>query len=97
MARGKQTYRTRSSFFFCAIPIPDLRYGRVLIVEAIASCRATGKLFDSHNGVEARKKVVVQELSTWDSSNQAVFLSAAPVAEDFRNRPGEIRPFSLVM
>ena len=47
------------------------------LVEAIASGRSTGKVFDSLNEVEARKKVVVQELSTRDSLDQIVSLDAS--------------------
>lgn len=47
------------------------------LVEAIASGRSTGKVFDSLNKVEARKKVVVQELSTRDSLDQIVSLDAS--------------------
>ena len=60
------------------------------LVEAIACGRSTDKVFDSLNEVEARKKVVVQELSTWDSLNQVVSLDAKRLAKDLRSRLGDI-------
>lgn len=60
------------------------------LVEAIASCRSTGKVFDSLNEVEARKKVVVQELSTRDSLDQIVSLDAKRLTKDLRSRLGDI-------
>ena len=59
------------------------------LVQAIASGRSTGKVFDSLNEVEARKKVVVQELSTRDSLDQVVSLDAKRFAKDLRSRLGE--------
>ena len=60
------------------------------LVEAIASGRSTGKVFDSLNEVEARRKVVVQELSTRDSLDQTVSLDAKRLTKDLRSRLGDI-------
>ena len=60
------------------------------LVQAIASGRSTGKVFDSLNEVEARKKVVVQELSTRDSLDQVVSLDAKRLAKDLRSHLGDI-------
>jgi site-specific DNA recombinase len=60
------------------------------LVEAIASGKSTDKVFDSLNEVEARKKVVVQELSTFDRLNQVVSLDAQRLAKDLRSRLGDL-------
>jgi site-specific DNA recombinase len=60
------------------------------LVEAIASGRSTDKVFDSLNEVEARKKVVVQELSRLDSHNQVVSLDAKRLAKDLRSCLGDL-------
>ena len=60
------------------------------LVEAIANGRSTHAVFDSLNEVEARKKVVVQELSMRDSLDQVVSLDAKRLAKDLRSRLGDI-------
>ena len=60
------------------------------LVEAVASGRSTDKVFDSLNEVEARKKVVVKELSTLDSLNEVVSLDAQRLAKDLRSRLGDL-------
>ena len=46
------------------------------VLDERATGRSTDKVFDSINEVEARKKVMVKELSTLDSLNQVVSLDA---------------------
>jgi len=60
------------------------------LVELIANGRGTDSVIDSLHQEEARKKVVVQELSMRDSLDQVVNLDARHLAKDLRSRLGNI-------
>jgi len=60
------------------------------LVETIANGKSTDSVIASLHQEEARRKVVVQELSRIDSLAQVVFLDAKRLAKDLRSRVGDI-------
>jgi hypothetical protein len=58
-------------------------------VEIIANGKSTDSVIESLHKEEARKKVVVQELSSLDAFAQVVSLDAKRLAKDLRSRLGD--------